>query len=73
MLDAAEWKTFYTEMGALLKKKMGGSYELTDEQMLASHACHDLDGNGKVTKDEVLWARKLKGRWYSSQTMKMKP
>ena len=40
-------------MGAKLKVDMGDAYDLSDEQLEASHACHDLDGNGKVTKDEV--------------------
>jgi len=53
MLDAEEWKVFYKEMGIKLKADMGDAYDLTDEQLLASHACHDLDSNGKVTKDEV--------------------
>ena len=33
---------------------------------MASHKCHDLDGNGNVTKDEVVWARRLKTRYYKS-------
>jgi len=53
MLDAEEWKVFYKAMGEKLKADMGDSYNLTDEQLEASHACHDLDSNGKVTKDEV--------------------
>jgi hypothetical protein len=53
MLDVVEWKTFYKEMGIKLKADMGDAYDLTDEQLNASHACHDLDSNGKVTKDEV--------------------
>ena len=43
---------------------MGGSYHLSDEQLEASFLAHDLDGNGTVTKDEVLWARKMKMRYY---------
>ena len=53
MLDAEEWKVFYKEMGIKLKADMGDAYDLTDEQLLASHACHELDSKGKVTKDEV--------------------
>jgi len=48
-----------------LKKDMGGSYSLTDDQLKVSHSQHDLDGNGEVTKDEIVWARKLKGRFYA--------
>lgn len=65
-LDVDEWKVFYELMEVKLKADMGDAYHLTDEQLKASHECHDLDGNGKVTKDEVQWARKLKGRWYGS-------
>ena len=40
---------------------MGGAYHLTDEELVESYKAHDLDSNGALTKDEVLWARKLKG------------
>jgi len=30
-----------------------------------SHKLHDLDGNGEVTKDEIIWARKLKTKYYT--------
>lgn len=50
-----------------LKVDMGGAYHLSDEHLEKSHRLHDLDGNGNVTKDEVMWARKLKGRYYKSR------
>lgn len=30
--------------------------------MVKYHKCHDLDGNAEVTKDEILWAQKLRHR-----------
>lgn len=52
-----------------LREEMGGAYHLTVEDLEASHAAHDLDGNGLITKDEVLWSRKLKGRFYKTMRL----
>ena len=46
---------------------MGGAYHLSDEHLAKSHKLHDLDGNGNVTKDEVVWARRLKSRFYAAK------
>jgi len=46
---------------------MGGAYSLSDEHLAKSHKLHDLDGNGNVTKDEVVWARRLKSRYYAAK------
>lgn len=54
-----------------LTKDMGGAYHLSDEELAESHAVHDIDNSGEVTKDEVLWARKLKHNYY--KTMKLTP
>ena len=48
-----------------LKVDMKGAYHLTDKMMEKSHKLHDLDGNGQVTKDEIVWARKLKTKYYT--------
>jgi len=45
-LNLEEYKSFYRLMEEKLRKDMGGAYHLTDEQLDASHAAHDLDGNG---------------------------
>ena len=50
---------------------MGGAYHLTDEELIESHAAHDFDGSGFITKDEVLWSRKMKGKFY--KTMRLTP
>ena len=52
-----------------LTAKIGGAYTLTAEDLENSHAAHDLDGNGEVTKDEVLWSRRMKLEFY--KTMKL--
>jgi len=49
-----------------LKADMGGAYHLTDEDLIAGHAAHDFDGNGLITKDEVLWSRKMKSAFYKA-------
>lgn len=56
-------------MKAKLEVDMGGSYTLTDGMLAKGHKCHDLDGNGQVTKDEIIWARKLKSRYYRSKRL----
>jgi len=48
-----------------LAADMGGAYTLTDKMMEKGHKLHDLDGNGEVTKDEIVWARKLKTKYYT--------
>ena len=50
---------------------MGGAYHLTDEELERSYQAHDLDSNGDITKDEVLWSRTLKSQFY--KTMKLTP
>lgn len=45
---------------------MGGAYHLSDEDLSRSFKAHDLDSNGSVTKDEVLWSRKVKSMFYAS-------
>jgi hypothetical protein len=52
-------------MEVKLTADMGGAYTLTDKMMCKSHKLHDLDGNGEVTKDEIIWARKLKTNYYT--------
>jgi len=68
-LNKEEFINFYKMMEAKLSADMGGAYHLTDEDLAASHAAHDLDGNGMITKDEVLWSRKLKGRFYKTMRL----
>ena len=68
-LNKEEFKNFYKAMEAKLTEMVGGAYHLTDEDLENSHAAHDLDGNGHVTKDEVLWSRKIKLMFY--MTMKL--
>jgi len=47
----------------------GGAYQMTEEELLESHKAHDLDGNGRVTKDEVLWSRRLKGKFFKTMRL----
>jgi len=44
---------------------MEGAYTLTEKMLAKGHKLHDLDGNGTVTKDEIIWARKLKTKYYT--------
>ena len=48
---------------------MGASYHLSDEELKESMDAHDFDGNGLITKDEVLWSRIVKTKFYV--TMKL--
>jgi hypothetical protein len=47
----------------------GGAYQMTEEELLESHKAHDLDGNAMVTKDEVLWSRRLKGMFFKTMRL----
>jgi Ca2+-binding EF-hand superfamily protein len=68
-LNVDEYVNYYKAMEAHLREKMGGAYHLSDEELKESHAAHDFDGNGLITKDEVLWSRKMKHKFY--KTMKL--
>jgi hypothetical protein len=47
----------------------GGAYQMTEAELIESHKAHDLDGNGMVTKDEVLWSRRLKGKFFKTMRL----
>jgi len=47
----------------------GGAYQMSEEELIESHKAHDLDGNGMVTKDEVLWSRRLKGMFFKTMRL----
>jgi Ca2+-binding EF-hand superfamily protein len=70
-LNVDEYVNYYKAMEKVLRETMGGAYHLSDEELKVSHAAHDFDGNGKITKDEVLWSRKMKHDFY--KTMKLTP
>jgi len=68
-LSLSEYKKYYELMEAHLRSKMGEAYHLSDEELEKSHKAHDFDGNGFISKDEVLWSRKMKTDFY--KTMKL--
>ena len=45
-----------------MEKMFGEALPRTDEEVEKLHKCHDLDENGQVTKDEIIWAHKLRYR-----------
>jgi hypothetical protein len=47
----------------------GGAYQMSEAELIESHKAHDLDGNGMVTKDEVLWSRRLKGKFFKTMRL----
>jgi Ca2+-binding EF-hand superfamily protein len=68
-LDKKEFIEYYRFMEEKLRNEMGGAYHLTEEELNESHAAHDFDGSGFITKDEVLWSRKMKGKFYKSMRL----
>ena len=50
-----------------LKEEYGDYFTYSDDLLELSHKVHDLDGNGFVTKEEVIWAIKLKTRYYAAK------
>ena len=67
--DKKEFIEYYRFMEEKLRNEMGGAYRLTEEELNESHAAHDFDGSGFITKDEVLWSRKMKGKFYKSMRL----
>ena len=60
LLDIDEWKVYYKKIEERSHKMAGGGYTFTDEYLEKSWKLHDFDASGGVTKDELIWARKMK-------------
>ena len=52
-----------------MKKKKGCSFHLDTEEVEKSHSAHDLDGNGFISKDELLWALKMKKEFFKTMCL----
>ncbi len=50
-----------------LKTDVGGAPTYTEEEAVISWKAHDFDASGGVTKDELIWARKMKHAYFKQK------
>jgi hypothetical protein len=68
-LNVDEYLAYYRGIEAHYTKEYGHWYHLSDDELRESHAHHDFDGNGEITKDEIIWSSNLKTKFF--KTMKL--
>jgi len=50
-----------------LKTEHGGVVSYTDDEIKNVFSLYDFDKSAGVTKDEMIWARKMKGEYFKSK------
>ncbi len=62
-----EWCKYCFKLAEKAKTKHGDAVFFDDGIYEKSFTAHDFNGSGGVTKDELIWARKLKEKFHKDR------